>query len=89
MGCLQLSAVPSPAGATTRTELELPACFGPDAGTAVTYLPQHLWSGISGERVRVKFRGNKQEMVCSGSDAIADWARDLVTATPRWAPTSS
>mgnify|MGYP000067660571 CR=1 FL=1 len=79
----------TPAGATTRTELELPACFGPDAGTTVSYLPGHLWSDIGGERVRVEFRGNKQEMVCSGSEATADWARELVMATPRWAPAST
>lgn len=62
----------TPAGATTRTELELQAFFGPDAGTTVTYLPGHLWSDIGGGRVRVEFCGNKQEMVCTGNEAVPD-----------------
>lgn len=65
----------TPADATSRTVLELPRCFGPDARTTVTYLPAHLRTDRDRDRIRVSFVGNKQEMVCAGNADVAAWAQ--------------
>lgn len=75
----------TPANETKLTAWDLPGCLGPDAGTAVSYLPAHLWS-TNGDRVRVEVVGNKQELVCTGGPEVRAWACDLVTRTATWAP---
>lgn len=69
-----------------RSQWQLPGCFHPDSGCALTYNADPGRWGRPGVTTELTIPARGQEFVCALSPSIRDWVRNLINESSIWTP---